>query len=182
MNVRTTSAAQFPRGLRSPFWFSARARQMLMNSHKAYSCQQLAFRQGFASELLHFFPPIASVRSASLLNISPYCWMKSHSDHSVEHACARCQDQTGALQMFCDTNESESCLVKAPAKHASESVLVVGELLCTGVQANTERHTRKETREMCACWGYKQHSSSRKSGEWRDSNFQQSSRMANLGS
>ena len=101
---------------------------------------------------------------------------------SVEHACARCQDQTGALHMFCDTNESESCLVKAPAKHASESVLVVGELLCTGVQANTERHTRKETREMCSCWGYKQHSSSRNSEEWRDSNFQQSSRLANLGS
>ena len=54
--------------------------------------------------------------------------------------------------MFFDTKESESCLVKAPAKHASESVLVVGELLCTGVQANTERHTRKETREMCSCW------------------------------
>ena len=83
---------------------------------------------------------------------------------SVEHACARCQDQTGALHMFCDTNESESCLVKAPAKHASESVLVVGELLCAGVQANTERHARKETREMSSCWGYKQHSSSRKSG------------------
>ena len=76
---------------------------------------------------------------------------------TVEHACARCQDQTGALRMFFDTNESESCLVKAPAKHASESVLVVGELLCTGVQANTERHTRKETRAMCSCWGYKQH-------------------------
>ena len=59
--------------------------------------------------------------------------------------------------MFCDTNESESCLVKAPAMHASESVLVVSELLCTGVQANTERHTRNETREMCSCWGYKQH-------------------------
>ena len=58
----------------------------------------------------------------------------------VEHACARCQDQTGALHMFYDTNESESCLVKAPAKHASESVLVVGELLCTGVQPNTQRH------------------------------------------
>ena len=58
--------------------------------------------------------------------------------------------------MFCDTKESESCLVKAPAKHASESVLVVSELLCTGVQANTERHTRKETREMCSCWRYKQ--------------------------
>ena len=83
---------------------------------------------------------------------------------------------------FCDTHESESCLVKAPAKYASESVLVVGELLCTGVQANTERHTRKETREMWSCWGYKQHSSSRKSGDWRDSNFQQSSRLANLGS
>ena len=101
---------------------------------------------------------------------------------AVEHACALCQDQTGALHMFCDTKESESCLVKVPAKHASESVLVVGELLCTGVQADTERHTRKETREMCSCWGYKQHSSSRKSGEWRDSNFQQRSRLANLGS
>ena len=53
--------------------------------------------------------------------------------------------------------------------------------LCTGVQANTERHTRKETREMCSCWGYKQHSSSRKSEEWRDSNFQQSSRLAKSG-
>ena len=91
---------------------------------------------------------------------------------AVEHACALCQDQTGALHMFCDTKESESCLVKASAKHASESVLVIGELLCTGVQANTERHTRKETREMCSCWGYKQQSSSHKSGEWRDSNFQ----------
>ena len=108
--------------------------------------------------------------------------MQPCSATTVEHACARCQDQTDALHMFGDTNESESCLVKAPAKHASETVLVVGELLCTSVQANTERHTRKETREMCSCWGYKQHSSSRKSGEWRDSNFQQSSRLANLGS
>ena len=55
-----------------------------------------------------------------------------------------------------DKGKSESCLVKALAKHASESVLVVGELLCTGVQAKTERHTRNETREMCSCWGYKQ--------------------------
>ena len=77
---------------------------------------------------------------------------------AVKHACALCQDQTGALHMFCDTKESESCLVKALAKHASESVLVVRELLCTGVQANTERHTRKETRERCSCWGYKQQS------------------------
>ena len=82
--------------------------------------------------------------------------MQPCSATTVEHACARCQDQTGALHMFHDTNESESCLVKAPAKHASESVLVVGELLCTGVQANTERHTREETREMWPCWGYKQ--------------------------
>ena len=69
--------------------------------------------------------------------------MQPCSAATVEHACARCQDQTGALHMFCDTNESESCLVKAPTKHASESVLVVGELLCTSVQANTERHTRE---------------------------------------
>ena len=80
--------------------------------------------------------------------------MQPCSATTVEHACALCQDQTGMLHMFCDTIESESCLVKAPAKHASELVLVFGELLCTGVQANTERHTRKETREMCSCWGY----------------------------
>ena len=57
--------------------------------------------------------------------------------------------------------KTESCLVKAPAMHASESVLVVSELLCTGVQANAERHTRNETREMCSCWGYKQHKDDR---------------------
>ena len=34
---------------------------------------------------------------------------------------------------------------------------------------------------MCSCWGYKQHSSSRKSREWRDSNFQQSSRLDKSG-
>ena len=79
--------------------------------------------------------------------------MQPCSATTVEHACARCQDQTGALRMFCVAKESESCLVKAPAKHASESVPVVGELLCTGVQTNTERHTRKETREMCSCSG-----------------------------
>ena len=39
--------------------------------------------------------------------------------------------------------KSESCLVKAPAMHASESVLVIGELLCTGVQAK-RRETLKE--------------------------------------
>ena len=55
------------------------------------------------------------------------------------------------------TQESESYWVKAPAKRASESVSVVGELLCTGVQATTEEHTRTETREMCSCWGYKKH-------------------------
>ena len=62
---------------------------------------------------------------------------------------------------MCDTcfdkGKTESCLVKAPAMHASESVLVIGELLCTRVQANAERHTRNETREVCSCWGYKQH-------------------------
>ena len=65
------------------------------------------------------------------------------SEESVEHARARCQDQTGALRMFCDTNESESCLVKAPAKYASESVPVVGELLCSK-RASKHRETHKE--------------------------------------
>ena len=99
-------------------------------------------------------------------------WNTHVLDDNVRHVCDTCFDK----------GKSESCLVKAPAMHASESVLVVGELLCTGVQANTEKHTRNGTREMCSCWGYKQHSSSRNSREWRDSNFQQSSRLANLGS
>ena len=50
-----------------------------------------------------------------------------------------------------DKDKSESCLVKAPANHASESVLVVSELLCTSVQANTERGTQtKEYAGKCA--------------------------------
>ena len=65
-------------------------------------------------------------------------WNTRVFDDNVRHVCATCFDK----------GKSESCLVKAPAMHASESVLVVGELLCTGVQANTERHTRNETREM----------------------------------
>ena len=81
----------------------------------------------------------------------PFCvfrmWNTHVLDDNVRHVCDTCFDK----------GKSESCLVKAPATHASESVLVVGELLCTGVQANTERHTRNETREMCSCWGYKQH-------------------------
>ena len=39
--------------------------------------------------------------------------------------------------------KTESCLVNAPAMRASESVLMVSELLSTGVQANTERHTKE---------------------------------------
>ena len=50
--------------------------------------------------------------------------------------------------MFCDTNESESWLVKALAKHASEWVLVVGELLCTGVEANTKTHKDGNARNV----------------------------------
>ena len=69
-----------------------------------------------------------------------------------------------------DKGKSESCLVKAPAKHASESVFVVSELLCTGAQANTERDTNQRIRaKVCLLMlGNKQHSSSRQYGEWRD--------------
>ena len=42
-----------------------------------------------------------------------------------------------------DKGKSESCLVKAPATHAGESVLVVSELLCTG-GASKHRETHKE--------------------------------------
>ena len=41
--------------------------------------------------------------------------MQPCSATTVVHACALCQDQTGALHMFCDTNESESCLVNLGA-------------------------------------------------------------------
>ena len=77
--------------------------------------------------------------------------MQPCSATTVEHACARCQDQTGALHMFCDTNESESCLDKAPAKHSDESVPVVGDLLCDGTEklrmpgiADSHEHTAGE--------------------------------------
>ena len=77
---------------------------------------------------------------------------------TVEHACSVSGSNRRAAHVLRHKMSPKAVLVKAPAKHASESVLVVGELLCTGVQANTERDTRKETREMCSCWGYKQHS------------------------
>ena len=57
------------------------------------------------------------------------------------------------VEQVCDTvldkGKSESCLVKAPAQDASESVLVVSELLCPGVQANTERDTDQKKRAKC---------------------------------
>ena len=84
--------------------------------------------------------------------------MQPCSATTVEHACARCQDQTGALHMFATQMSPKAVWSRRLRNMQDESVLVVGELLCTGVQANTERHTRKETREMCSCWGYKQHS------------------------
>ena len=67
-------------------------------------------------------------------------WNTRVFDDNVRHVCDTCFDR----------GKSESCLVKAPAMHASESVLVVGELLCTGVQANTERHTQGTKRAKCA--------------------------------
>ena len=49
-----------------------------------------------------------------------------------------------------DTGISESCLVKAPAQHASQCVLVISELLCTGVHANTKMDTEQSKRAKCA--------------------------------
>ena len=60
-------------------------------------------------------------------------WNTRVLDDDVRHVCDTCFDK----------GKTESCLVKAPAMRASESVLVVSELLCTGVQANTERHTKE---------------------------------------
>ena len=37
-------------------------------------------------------------------------------------------------------------------KHTSESVLMVSELLCTGVQGNTQEHKQGNARETCSCW------------------------------
>ena len=71
--------------------------------------------------------------------------MQPCSATTVEHACARCQDQTGALHMFCDTNESESCLDKAPAKHSDESVPVVGDLLCDGTEKTEDARDRRQS-------------------------------------
>ena len=67
-----------------------------------------------------------------------------------------------------DKSKSESCLVKAPAQHAGQSVLVVSELLCTSVQATLRGTRNKRNARNVLMLGYKQHSSSRQSGEWRD--------------
>ena len=37
-------------------------------------------------------------------------------------------------------------------KDTSESVLMVSELLCTGVQGHTQEHKQGNAREMCSCW------------------------------
>ena len=71
-----------------------------------------------------------------------FVWNTRVLNVDVRHVCDTCFDK----------GKTESCLVKAPAMRTGKSVLVVSELLCTGVQANTERHTRKEMREMCSCW------------------------------
>ena len=39
----------------------------------------------------------------------------------------------------------------AMRKHTSESVLLVSELLCTGVQGNTQNTNKENAREMCSC-------------------------------
>ena len=51
-----------------------------------------------------------------------------------------------------DKNKSESCLDKRLRKHTRESVLMVSELLCTGVHVNTQEHKQGNAREMCSCW------------------------------
>ena len=70
-----------------------------------------------------------SPKTCTLSNL----WNTRVLDDDVRHVCDTCFDK----------GKTESCLVKAPAMRASESVLVVSELLCTGVQANTERHTKE---------------------------------------
>ena len=67
-------------------------------------------------------------------------WNTHVFDDNVRHVCDTCFDK----------GKTESCLVKAPAMHASECVLVIGELLCTGVQANAERDTQGTKRVNCA--------------------------------
>ena len=59
--------------------------------------------------------------------------------------------------MFWDEGKSESCLVN--------------ELLCTGVQGNTQEHEQGNAREMCSCWETVNTPPdvNHESGEWRDS-------------
>ena len=42
--------------------------------------------------------------------------------------------------MFCERMQTESCLVKAPARHADESAQVMSDLQCTSVQEDTTRN------------------------------------------
>ena len=63
---------------------------------------------------------------------------------SVEHACARCQDQTGAMHMFCDTNESER-LRNMQVSRCQWSVNC-----CVQAFKQTQRDTQGRKRAKCA--------------------------------
>ena len=51
---RLPPSAQFPRGLQRPLLVLSSSQTVVHELSQAFSCQQLAFRQEFVSELLHF--------------------------------------------------------------------------------------------------------------------------------
>ena len=95
---------------------------------------------------LHLPVPAIDEQDSQLAQLNS-SGMQPCSATTVEHACARCQDQTSALHMSPQTVWSRR-LRNMQVSRCKWSVN-------TSVQANTERHTRKETREMCSCWGRK---------------------------
>ena len=77
-------------------------------------------------------------------------WLRCHCGTRV---CSidQCQDKCATYVL--DLRQIRKLFGQdALRKHTSESVLGVSELLCTGVQGNTQEHKQGNAREMCSCW------------------------------
>ena len=69
-------------------------------------------------------------------------WNTGVLDDNVRQVCDTCFGQRQIRKL---------CGQGALRKHTSESVLMVSELLCTGVQGHTQEHKQGNAREMCSC-------------------------------
>ena len=75
-------SAQFPRGLQTAFWFSVRAKQSNKNSHRRSAAHSwLSGKSSFPNFCI--FPSCHLGQEQTLLKVSPFCWKKWLTVHSL---------------------------------------------------------------------------------------------------